>query len=463
MTKLHRRDALTLAAAAGASALLPRRAAAQAPAPAVLIRGSQLLTMAPGEDEPRVADLLVREGRIAEIAPAIAPPPGAAVIEGAGTVTMPGFVDAHTHGAIGQMRGLFRGTAASRFFPLSSRLLAHYRPEDTYLGMHLSAVESAASGVTTLADFFDTVRDRDHAEAGWRALRDAPLRARLLYGARSKAADEPIDLAHLESLQAGWPQLSEGGRLSLGMAWRLPAKLDDEAAWAVKVREVEVARRLGLPVQVHVSGQPLPMFDALIRRRLLFPALGVVHASDARPDQLAALDASGASLVLTPLSEQRVGFGITRLDRYRGIRRLGLGFDGSALAGSADMFTTMRFLALTETGGARDETAVDPRRLLQLATRGGAEALGLSDEIGSLTVGRRADLQMIDLAALNFAGFDGGDPSALLVHSGRPGNVSLVMVGGRIVKRDFELVGIDLAKLMADARASIRGVLERAR
>lgn len=461
MTTIDRRQALILGATVGAVALSGPRVRAQG-TQAILIRGSTVLTMEPGE-EPRSADILVRDGRIAEVAPSIRAPSGSEEIDGAGCVTMPGFVDAHTHGAISQLRGLFRGTEQSKFFPLASRLLAQYRPEDTYLGMHLGAVESAAGGITTVADFFDAVRERDHAEAGWRALRDAPVRARLYYGAKSKQASDPIDLAHLESLQTGWATLSEAGRLSLGMAWRLPAKLDDEAAWRTKLREFETARRLGLPIQVHVSGQPLPMFDALIARRLLSPSLSVIHATDAKPEQIAALEAAGASLVLTPLTEQRVGYGITRLDRYRSVRRLGLGIDGSALAGTADMFTTLRFLALTETGGARDETAAEPRRLLALATQGGAEALGLGQEIGSIKVGKRADLQMIDLAALNLAGFDGGDPSALLVHSARPGNVSLVMVEGRIIKRDFELLGIDLPKLMADARASTRGILERAR
>lgn len=454
---------LALGAAAGGAALLGGKVSAQEASRPILIRGSTVLTMEPGRDEPRIADILVQNGRIAEVAPTIGGPPNAEVIDGSGSVTMPGFVDAHTHGAISQMRGLFRGTATSKFFPLVNRLQAHYRPTDTYLGMHLGAVEAAASGITTVADFFDAVHDREHAEAGLRALRDAPIRARLYYGMKSKVTADPIDLTHLESLQGAWSRLPDEGRLSLGMAWRLPAKLDDEAAWGVKLQELAAARRLGLPVQVHVSGQPLPMFDALIRRGLLFPALSLIHASDARPDQLAALNEARASLVITPLTEHRVGYGTTRLDRYAPVRRLGLGIDGSALAGTADMFANLRFLALTETGGARDETAADPLRLLTLATRGGAEALGLAGEIGSLTVGRRADLQMIDLSALNFAGFDGGDPCSLLVHSGRPGNVSLVMVDGRIVKRDFELLGIDLAKLLADARASIRGVLERAK
>ncbi|TDR94562.1 amidohydrolase family protein [Enterovirga rhinocerotis] len=463
MTQIDRRHLLGLAAAGGLAGLLPKAARAQASAAPVLVRGSTVLTMVPGDDEPRRADLLVRDGRIAQIAPTIAAPAGADVIDGTGCVTMPGFVDAHTHGAITQMRGLFGATQETRFFQRVSRLQAQYRPEDTYLGMHLGAVESVASGITTVADFFDGVRDRDHALAGLRALRDAPVRGRLYYGQKSKTTADPIDLAHLEALQAELPSMSDGGRLSLGIAWRLPPNLDDEAAWTVKMREVEAGRRLGLPVQVHVSGQGPAMFDALIRRRLLFPALAVIHGSDARPDQLAALNESGASLVLTPLSEQRVGFGLTRYDRYRGVRRLGLGIDGIALAGTADMFTTLRVLSLVETGGARDETAVEPRRLLALATRGGAEALGLGDEIGSLTIGRRADLQMIDLSALNLVGDDGGDPSALLVHSARPGNVALVMVGGRIVKRDFELLGIDLGKLVQDARASIRGVLDRAK
>lgn len=443
-------------------------AAADAPpGDTTLIRGGYVMTMEATRGDLPEADILVRDGRIAEIGHGLPAPAGADIVEAAGTVVLPGFVDAHTHGSISQMRGLYGNTPETAFFSVTSRLSAHYTPEDTYLGMLLSAVESAASGITTTADFFDNVRDRAHAEAGFKALRDAPIRARLLYGMKSKITADPIDLAQVEEWQRGWEEHSAGGRLSLGLAWRLPQALDDAQAWAVKDREWETARRLGLPIQVHVSGtvpgRAEAMFDALIARRMLRPGLQVIHATDARDDQIAALEEAGSGLVVTPLTEHRVGYGLTRIDRFAGIRRLGFGIDGSALAGFTDMFALMRLAALTQAGSARNEQAVSPRRLLELATVGGARALGLDATTGSLVPGRAADLQIVRLDAWNLAGFDGGDPSALLVYSARPEDITAVMVAGCFVKRDGHLTSYNVAALHNQARQSIRNIRRRAR
>ncbi|CAO4137257.1 amidohydrolase family protein [Methylorubrum extorquens] len=126
------------------------------------------------------------------------------------------------------------------------------------------------------------------------------------------------------------------------------------------------------------------------------------------------------------------------------------------------VFALMRLAALTMAGAARDERAAQPRRLLELATLGGARALGLDAEVGALAPGRKADLLAVRFDALNLAGFDGGDPSSLLVYLGRPENVALVMLGGRVVKRDGHLVGVDVPALLARARRSIRAVRARA-
>ncbi|CAO4157404.1 amidohydrolase family protein [Methylorubrum extorquens] len=126
------------------------------------------------------------------------------------------------------------------------------------------------------------------------------------------------------------------------------------------------------------------------------------------------------------------------------------------------MFALMRLVALTQAGATRDETAVSPRRLLELATVGAARALGLDAEIGALAPGRAADLQIVWLDAWNLAGFDGGDPSGLLVYSARPEDVAAVMVGGRFVKRDRRLLDFDAAALLGQARSSIRSIRRRA-
>lgn len=422
----------------------------------ILIEGGRIMTMDPTLGDIEEGDVLVSDGRIMAVGRNLQAG-DARRVDARGQIVLPGFVDAHNHLYVTTMRGQFRNQDG-QFFPVSSRLAAQMTADDTYTAMHLGALELLAGGITTTGDFFDNVLSPAHGEAGLRALQDAGIRATLFYGGPDKTTRQPIDLQQLESLAQ---KQQAGARVRLGLAWRLPRNRDDADNWAVRQREYDTARRLGLPIQVHVSGEAKPMFDALIQRGYLYPGLTLVHATDATPEQLQTLERAGGSLALTPVSEHRVGYGLTRLDHFSTVTRQGLGIDGNALAGSADMFASLRLAALTLSGGLRNEAAADPRALLRLATYGGADALGRGDEIGSITPGKRADLQIIGLDGINLAGFAGGDPAALLVYSARPDNVRSVLVDGKLVKKDGKLLVTDLPGLLQRAAESATQTQER--
>ncbi|WP_438284056.1 amidohydrolase family protein [Pseudomonas alabamensis] len=423
---------------------------------ALLIEGGRVMTMDPMLGDIEDGDVLIRDGRIVAVGQNL-DAGGARRIDARGQVVLPGFVDAHNHLYVTLMRGQFRN-GQGQFFPVSARLAAHMTAQDTYVAMRLGALELLNAGITTTGDFFDNVISPAHGEAGVRALEDAGIRATLFYGGPDKTTQRQIDL---EQLQALARQQGQDARVRMGLAWRLPRNRDDAANWAMRQREYATAQRLELPVQVHVSGEAQAMFDALIERDYLGPRLTVIHATDARPEQLRALEKAGAALVLTPISEHRVGYGLTRLDHFNGVRRQGLGIDGNALAGSADMFATLRLAALTWSGATHHEGAPPPRALLDIATRGGAEALGLGEQIGTLTPGKRADVQIVALDALNLAGFGGGDPAALLVYSARPENVRTVVVDGHLVKLEGQLQGVELPRVLEDAAASAKQLVRR--
>lgn len=427
----------------------------QAQPRALLIEGAQVISLDPQLGDLPRADVLLRDGRIVEVGAQLSDAE-AQRIDGRGKLLLPGLVDTHTHLWLSAARGQFRNTPQTDYFLLKKHLARHYTAEDVRIGTAFGALESLAAGVTTSVVFFHNLRGPEYLQASRQALHDSGIRARLLYGAHDDLpADRTIDLEHLARVARDWP----AGRVSLGLGWRGVGDGKDAKVLAVGRREIEVARQLGLPVSVHSGGAHNA---ALAASGLLGPDVQIVHATGATPEQLAVFRRAGASLSLTPVTEQRVGYGLTQLSDYAAAGLIGLGIDGPALAGSADLFANMRLLALNESGARRAETAVEPRRILELATLEAARSLGLQDEIGSITPGKRADLILLDLDALNLARPGDTDPAALLVYSATPANVDTVIVDGIVRKRDGRMLDLDVPRLLDEVRGSLETILERA-
>ena len=421
----------------------------------LLIQNAHLVSLDPQQGDRRGADVLVRDGRIVAIGQRLEAD-GAERIDALGMILLPGLVDTHTHLWLSAARGLFRNTPETDYFALKKHLARHYTPEDIRVGTYFGAIETLASGVTTTVDFFHNLRSPAHLEAAEQALRQSGIRARLLYGAHDDLAPhDAIDLAHLAAT-AG--RARPDGRITLGLGWRGVGE-GKPAVVATGRRELAAARKLGLPVSVHSGGK---RNAALIDSGLLGQDVQIVHGTGATPAQLAAFRAAGSALSLTPVTEQRVGYGLTVLSDYAAVGRLGLGIDGPALAGSADLFANMRLLALTESGAAKKETAVAPRRILELATLEAARSIGMDDEIGSIAPGKRADLILLDTGALNMAQSGDDDPLALIVYSATPANVDTVIVDGVVRKRGGHLVDVDVPQVLDGVRASIGAIQARA-
>ncbi|MDY0973835.1 amidohydrolase family protein [Massilia sp. CFBP9012] len=419
----------------------------------LLIQNAYVVSLDPQQGERRDADVLVRDGRIVAVGRGLEAA-GAERIDARGMILLPGLVDTHNHLWLSAARGQFRNTPDTDYFALKKRLGRHYTPDDVRIGTYFGAVETLASGVTTTVDFFHNLRSPAHLEAAEQALLRSGIRARLLAGAHDDlGAAESVDLELLAAAAAR----ERPGRVTLGLGWRGVGEGKADVA-ATGRREIAAARKLGLPVSVHSGGK---RNGALAASGLLGEDVQIVHATGATPAELAAFRKAGSALSLTPVTEQRVGYGLTVLDDYSAVGRIGLGIDGTALAGSADLFANMRLLALTASGAGKKETAVAPRHILELATIEAARSIGMDDQIGSITPGKRADLILLDPGALNMALAEDSDPYALIVYSATPANVDTVIVDGVVLKRDGRLIGVDVPQVMKEARASIDAILER--
>ena len=439
----------------------------------VVIRNAYVMSMAPGAADLANGDVRVENGEIAEVGTALAAP-GAQVIDGEGFILMPGLVDTHWHMWTTLLRNMSGNTPEHGYFPTTTAVGNVYTPRDMYYGTLLSAAEALFSGITTVHDWCHNIITPQHAEEDLRALQETGIRGRFCYGpARRMPFTEAIDVDDLARYARDWKSFSNEGLLTLGLGWRGVqasfVKPDGGRELrplpeAVYRKEHDAARSLGLPISVHLNstvndrGHVL----ALQKQGLLVKDLQIIHGIFSTAEEMKALAAAGAVVSVSPYSELRIGFGVTKILEYldNGVT-LGLSVDTTPLTGNCDMFGIMKIVQNIENGRAENEFKVPARRVVELATIEGARSLGLADRIGSIEKGKRADLILVNTRDINMGPFT--DPAYMVVDSAQPWNVDTVMVDGRILKRNGKLTAIDTSVLMTEASKASREVRDRAK
>jgi cytosine/adenosine deaminase-related metal-dependent hydrolase len=439
----------------------------------LIILGGHVATFDPTTGDLPEADVLIRDGRIAAVgADLAAQVPGARVIDSRGRLVIPGLVDAHRHvwqGAIGGSTGMvslagYSGAVIAGLAPL-------YEPDDLYAGALWGALQALNAGITTIGDWAHNLPTPEHADANVRALHDAGIRGVFFYGGPGKAGlaffGDPAP-PHPEDARRVYAELLPAGakgRLRMGLALRGPAFTTPEATQ----HDFALARELNLPISIHVGMAGYPgSIETLDRLGLLGPDVNYAHAnqlSDAEYDRIAQ---SGGTISICPSIDMLMALGT-----YPATGRAlaysipaGLSVDTTTGTGT-DLFSEMRVALTAERSRAnaaavaRDEAvatvALDQRDMLRLATLDGARALGLDDEIGSLTPGKRADVTVIDMRGPHLDGF--GDPVTTLVMGAGAADVETVIVGGEVIKARGALVGRHAAtarELMHASRARLR-------
>lgn len=458
-SRFKRRGFLGLTIAAGSLGLAGVAEAAPASGPrppaaidrhGFVIRNAYVMTMDPQLGDIPNGDVLVKDGTIAGVGTNLNAG-NAKSVDGRGMVVLPGLVETHWHMWTSLFRSLSGDVAERGYFPISRQLGQKYTPEDMYRGVMLSAAEAIHSGITYVHDWCHNVHGPEHARANIRALRESGLRGRFSYGKPNwTPIEESIDLADLERLHQEWEQHSAGGMLQLGVAWTGKASFGQPRPPDVYRAEVETARRLGLPLTVHLFAGGV---SDVARENLLSQGSQVVHAVGASAEEVDALRAAGASLSLSPFTELRVGFGLPRVSDFtsRGIP-VGLSIDTTALGGNTDMFSIMKLLQNVENALQQNEFALPARRVLEMATIEGARSMGMDNVIGSLTPGKRADLIMVRTGDLNMQPVT--DIAHLVVEAAQPVNVDMVAIDGKVVKWNGRLTTLDVDKIIRDAAQS---------
>lgn len=422
----------------------------------IVFRHGLVLTMDATHRVLKDCDVLVADGVIKEIGPDLAAPEGALQIDAAGGILMPGMIDTHRHMWQTAMRGYGADWSLSQYFVwYYLQYGKNFRPEDIYAGNLLSAIEAVDAGVTTTVDWSHGLQTIEHADAAVDALEAVPGRFVLAYG---NIQQGPWEWSTDPAFKDFYRRRVEGKGDMLG--FQLAFDVTGDPTFPEKAA-FDVAKELGVAVTTH-AGVLGATGDESIRlmheNGCMGPDTVFVHASTLSEDSYFRIAASGGSASISTESEQSAGQGYPSSWRLRQFDiPISLSHDTSVWW-SADLFTVMR----TTIGADRSRqhleahakgesvTHLDLRceEVVHWATRGGAKALGLEDKIGSIEVGKRADLVLVkneDSPVM----FPILNPYGHAVMQAQRADVDTVVIDGNIVKHEHRLVGVDLAAAKA--------------
>ncbi|WP_409271684.1 amidohydrolase family protein [Pseudomonas sp. KCJK9111] len=422
-----------------------------APVTRTLIQGATVLSMDGDIGNLVRGDILIEGSTIKAIGEHLEVG-DAMVIDASGMIAMPGMVDTHRHSWEGQLRRINPNAATLEDYCNATHFsfAKYYRPADMYIGNLLSALGCIDAGITTLVDNSHNSRTGAHSDAAVEALLDAGIRA--VHASGAPVAGE-WDKAHwpgnLERLQEKYIKHGDNPLLSLAVMAQLEPEL-----WAE-------ARRLGLPIITEFFGGGMAAQLPELHRKGLLRSDNIFNHCTALPDAgWEILREAGVRVNVCPRSDAHYGiedgmFAMQSAQRH-GISP-GLSVDNET-SYSGDMFMEMRVaFYLQRVIGMHQQrccgedhhpvVTLPAHSLLKSATIDGAFCAGLQDKVGSLVAGKQADLILINAQDINL--YPVGNAFGTVVHAAERSNVDTVMIGGRIVKRDGKVLGVDSERLRA--------------
>ncbi|MDH2234754.1 TRZ/ATZ family hydrolase [Pigmentiphaga sp. GD03639] len=426
-------------------------------APTTLLLPDWLIPVEPDQAVLAGHGIAMRDGRIADIAPHGVlrdRHPGAAERPLAGCALLPGFVNLHTHAAMSLLRGAgddlpLMAWLQERIWPLERKLMS---ADFVYDGSVLAFAEMLAGGTTCCADMYF------HPEEVARAALSMGIRAAVGGTVFEIPGAPPAEQMLAQALAAHEKYRGEPG-LRFMLAPHAPYTVGDDMLRHLAA----VAEEADLTIAIHlhetrqeveeaVAMHGMRPAERLAHLGLLSPRLVAVHGVHLDADDIALLASHGVSLAHCPASNLKLASGLAPVARLleAGVN-LGIGTDGAASNNRLDMLSELRLAALLAKGASGDARALPAHRALHAATLGGAKALGWDDRIGSVAVGKYADLVAIRLDSARLAPVF--DPVSHVVYAAGREDVEEVWIDGRTVAKKLQLTNSpsksDLERIMS--------------
>ncbi|WP_137170621.1 amidohydrolase [Marinomonas sp. FW-1] len=378
------------------------------------------------------------------------------VIDAHDGIIMPGMVNAHNHLPMIAFRGLGEEGISNRlfayFFPLEAQKLSR---DLIYNATKLGAIELAQSGVTTYADMYY------HMDEMAKATKEVGLRAVL---------GETVIKFPVVDAKTPYGGVEYGKKFVeeyKGDALITPAYAP-HAIYTVskeKLQEIHaLSEQQDVPVLIHVGEFPneekrlegetqaKTPIEYLSEIGVLDQRLVIAHGIHLTPNDQKLLKAADVGIAYNPMANAKGATGIAPAwEMYRADMRIGLGTDGPMSSNQVDLVKTLSYAANMQRLKYSDRTIMIPEQVIEMATLGGAKALHMEDQIGSLEVGKKADIAIFETQSANM--MPNYNPYATLVYQANPSNIDTTIVNGKVImeNRVMQTVKLDDIRDNVDA------------
>jgi 5-methylthioadenosine/S-adenosylhomocysteine deaminase len=390
--------------------------------------------------------------------------PNHSQLDATGMLVMPGLVNTHTHLGATILRGISDDVDGIQWMPLNWSVTKHVSKNDLFLSALLGISEMIASGTTCFNDSYQDIEQtaRAVAETGIRG----DLAAGLTERNGRKEAQRLLDAA--AAFVESWHGKADG---------RIRTRFGPHALYTCSTDYILQARQyaddLHVGMHMHLAESPLEM--KMVKNKAgatsvqHLHALGVLksdfliaHALTINETDMKIIAEVGAGIAHCPQSLGKLGaYPFPCADAWieAGIN-VGIGTDGAASNNNLDLFEELRFATLTRKLFAHDGRVLPANQVIRMATIMGARALGLGDQIGSLEVGKKADIILLDVHKPHLAPFH--NIPGLLAYSALGSDVDTVIVDGKVLMQKRRFTTLDIDGILKDVQAAFRILLKKA-
>lgn len=391
------------------------------------------------------------------------------------SAVFPGLINTHIHLFQTGVKGLGEDMPVQDWVEVVTAPTAiHINPEEMYLFCLTGCLEQIHCGVTTLIDMSYAAHTFALHDSNIKAMTDSGLRSRyttIISDFGEEYGVLPELIKPIEQFLDEYTQLLDdypaSDRLAVWLAIGAPWTVTDRGL----VEAREFTRRAGIPIVMHINENEVD--NALSQERhgknmipyladvgFLGPDLLAIHCVDTDETDIELFTKNDVKVCYNPVSNMYLGSGVAPVMQMMDAGlTVCIGTDGAGSNNSQDMIESLKMGALLQKVAAKDASVVDAQTVLDWATCEAAKVMGLSDEIGSLEVGKKAD--MFVLAPNSAKIVPVHDPVATLVYSSGEENVVATIAGGKIVMKDRIMQHMDEANILQQCQAAALNLADR--